>query len=433
MGQSIAELRRIYPVSAPNEPLQQIQESFSSPVVRRRALHGTDLDRHLARSAVRISHVVSDGILNFVPEAASHPALMQAARVYVELTTRHAALVLHGRIDTPAALPGIEQCAREFVRLGVSAELLSRIARLCHKELAGRLIAPPILTDELDVASLVSLSARLFSHLSDTFDSLMRAHAVQAGMDAIGNSPWERRIVADILAGRPVDLERAAALLSYDFSGIHVGFVADMRSLSTTTTAAGSQLEVIANAITGLLGGRGLTVCNSETECWGWVTVDVEATRSQIAAIRDQLPVELCVGIGRPGRGSQGFRDTHWQAKTALAFVGTAPDPTRAVLFRDIEVATLLMAEPARARAFAERELGALAASSDVARELRQTLRVYLEEHGSPQRTAQRLGVVRNTVSHRVARAVGLLGRSVDERRAEMHAALVIAAVEWGG
>ncbi|WP_241004450.1 helix-turn-helix domain-containing protein [Conexibacter sp. SYSU D00693] len=58
-----------------------------------------------------------------------------------------------------------------------------------------------------------------------------------------------------------------------------------------------------------------------------------------------------------------------------------------------------------------------------------ETLRVYLEEGSSHAAAARRLGVHTNTISYRVQKAAGLLGRPVDSRRLETSAALMLLDV----
>ena len=60
------------------------------------------------------------------------------------------------------------------------------------------------------------------------------------------------------------------------------------------------------------------------------------------------------------------------------------------------------------------------------------TLRVYLEEHASPARTAARLGVHPNTVANRVRAAEELLGRDAAGRVAETLVALQLAPLVAG-
>ena len=64
-----------------------------------------------------------------------------------------------------------------------------------------------------------------------------------------------------------------------------------------------------------------------------------------------------------------------------------------------------------------------VAEDKSVAR-LRETLRVFLEENGSFQNAAARLGVHKNTVAYRIHRAEELLGHGVKERQLELETAL---------
>ena len=55
------------------------------------------------------------------------------------------------------------------------------------------------------------------------------------------------------------------------------------------------------------------------------------------------------------------------------------------------------------------------------------TLRAWLDQHGQVDAAAQRLGIHRHTVRHRLRRAEGVLGRSLDDPsvRADLWFALV--------
>jgi DNA-binding PucR family transcriptional regulator len=90
----------------------------------------------------------------------------------------------------------------------------------------------------------------------------------------------------------------------------------------------------------------------------------------------------------------------------------------------------MLTQNPEEARRFVARELGDLAAEDKAVARLRDTLRVFLEEGGSFQATALRLGVHKNTVAYRVRRAEELLGRRVRERRLELETALRLAPLD---
>ncbi|MFK0197849.1 helix-turn-helix domain-containing protein [Streptomyces lavendulae] len=110
------------------------------------------------------------------------------------------------------------------------------------------------------------------------------------------------------------------------------------------------------------------------------------------------------LGVSAPaapaGLGSAGA-----QARRALERAEAARTP----LARHAEPGLAGLVGEAEARAHAEALLGPLSPA------LRDTLRGWLAHHGSWDRTAAALGVHRNTVRQRIARAAGLLGADLDD------------------
>ncbi|MFD9676844.1 PucR family transcriptional regulator, partial [Streptomyces sp. NPDC059981] len=106
-------------------------------------------------------------------------------------------------------------------------------------------------------------------------------------------------------------------------------------------------------------------------------------------------------------------------APAAPAGLGTAGAQARRALERAEAARTPLvrhapgglgaLLDPAEARAYAEALLAPLSAAQAA------TLRGWLAHHGSWDRTAAALGVHRNTVRQRIARAAVLLGADLDD------------------
>jgi DNA-binding PucR family transcriptional regulator len=87
---------------------------------------------------------------------------------------------------------------------------------------------------------------------------------------------------------------------------------------------------------------------------------------------------------------------------------------------------SLLAADLPRARAFVAARLGPLAARSEQAGRLRETVRALLAAGGSARRAAKELYVHQNTVTYRVKRAEELLGRRITEDPVELICALTL-------
>ncbi|MFJ6939010.1 helix-turn-helix domain-containing protein [Streptomyces sp. NPDC101132] len=115
------------------------------------------------------------------------------------------------------------------------------------------------------------------------------------------------------------------------------------------------------------------------------------------------------LGVSAPA-GPDGLAVADAQAARALERAESARTP----LARHTDTGLAGLVGAAEARAHAEALLGPLGPA------LRDTLRGWLAHHGSWDRTAAALGVHRNTVRQRVARAAALLGRDLDDADTRM-------------
>nr|WP_237447719.1 helix-turn-helix domain-containing protein [Nocardioides flavescens] len=86
------------------------------------------------------------------------------------------------------------------------------------------------------------------------------------------------------------------------------------------------------------------------------------------------------------------------------------------------------MADPVRARAFVEAELGELGVADPLAERLRETVEAS-HRFGSHIVTAEHLHLHEHTVRNRLQRAAELLGRPLTERRTELQVALRLCRV----
>ncbi|MCL2535490.1 MAG: helix-turn-helix domain-containing protein, partial [Nocardiaceae bacterium] len=92
--------------------------------------------------------------------------------------------------------------------------------------------------------------------------------------------------------------------------------------------------------------------------------------------------------------------------------------------YADVEVASMLSADPARMRTLVERELAGLLGEDAATERLRDTLREVLACHGNHESAARRLGVHKNTVRYRMQRVEEILGHDVLGRRLKIELAL---------
>ena len=177
-----------------------------------------------------------------------------------------------------------------------------------------------------------------------------------------------------------------------------------------------------------------LTMLADERTLCVWVThpvsceLDVALLRKGLASAPDGLRIAL----GAQGSGLAGFRISLREAIRARKVAETAEDPDLTVVaFDDVAVAALLTDRSDDLQGWIGRVLGALAADDPGARQLRDTVRVFLDCDGSYTQAAARLHLHKNTVHYRVRKAEELRGRPLSGDRLDVEVALRAAALLW--
>jgi DNA-binding PucR family transcriptional regulator len=143
---------------------------------------------------------------------------------------------------------------------------------------------------------------------------------------------------------------------------------------------------------------------------------------------RVPVPDGVSVAIGSCGADVAGFRRSHEEALRARE-IAILAGRTGTIQYRDVALVAVATSDLGRAREFVEAELGPLAGADEATRRLAVTLRVYLEELGSPRRAGHVLGIHENTVANRVRAAEELLGAPADRRVPQLLLALELLDV----
>jgi hypothetical protein len=140
-------------------------------------------------------------------------------------------------------------------------------------------------------------------------------------------------------------------------------------------------------------------------------------------------PAGVLVAFGTPAGGAEGFRRSHAEALQAARIRSLACGAGRAVTsYARVELVSLLAGDLARARVFVAGRLGPLAADTEPAERLRETVLAFLASGGSATRVANELYVHPNTVVYRVKKAEEMLGHKVTESPVELACALTLVA-----
>lgn len=216
------------------------------------------------------------------------------------------------------------------------------------------------------------------------------------------------RLVQSLLQSKNADVDETSRALKYDLSQEHVGcrvwFVGldpeavrlfDLMSLAheiATATESSSHLA--------------MTFSGHRIELW------LGAPRRPPAEVlgHGRWPLSLRAAFGTPQRGVAGFVSTHDEAVAASRVAQRSPSLGRVVSYADVELLSLLTADPERARAFVSRTLGPIVGDDARSRELRETLRAWIDSAQSVAATSQALYLHRNTVNYRLRQLTELLG-----------------------
>lgn len=227
-----------------------------------------------------------------------------------------------------------------------------------------------------------------------------------------------RDVVLRLLDGSMTEAGDAVdALLGYRMRATHLGllFQSDRRREVTRALAT---LRAETGARTSLL------VQPDASTWYGWLGYQdgMDAARLDVVR-RIATTIGEPVALGEPGRGLAGFRRSHESARRTAELRDTLRRAPSCLCARDLRLESFLLENPESARRFVRDELGELAAGTERAQRIRDTLLAWLAV-GSQARAATDLGVHENTVRLRIRVAGEELGSALSERRTELLVAL---------
>lgn len=316
---------------------------------------------------------------------------------------------------------------RDFVRRGIALDKVLRGIRLGHAGMAQAflgacksLVEPARLADEMK-----SVSEDLFGYIDSFSDAMVVEFLAERDRWITTAAAARAETVRQIIVGdADIDVRAASSVLAYDLERRHLALIAWVSRGDEV-----SDLERVAAAELQAAGATAsLMVPVGSSALWAWGALP--STRAPEAPTPqprlDDTGIRIACGL--PGRGLEGFRQSHAQAARAERLARLAGERARrSTHYDDVSALTLLAENLPSAREFVQRELGPLASSTSQMPTLRETLLHYLEEERSITTVANDLHVARGTVAYRVRKAEDVLGHEVGERRFELHAALLLA------
>ena len=175
------------------------------------------------------------------------------------------------------------------------------------------------------------------------------------------------------------------------------------------------------------------TTSDAEPEGQQGLALTRSVRRALLSQERDRLRLRLCAGIGRPHPGTAGLKQSLHEAQQASLLARTQERVGAVEHIDGLSLKRLLLGWYASGplREAAADLLAPLWAADDSG-ELVRTLGTYLDHESSTTTTAIVLGVHRNTVLHRLARARSLLpvDLSRPDERLVVHLATRVAGVD---
>ncbi len=332
------------------------------------------------------------------------------------------ASVYSGVVVDPATTLEVPQTAREFVELGVPLHDVWASVRHAHQRLVDRLVR--VCQDLVPVSEQVLELQYMFGLSYECVDALVEglgeAYAVESDRWHATAAAVREEVVHAVLSDASLDFGMASQKLRYELRNRHHVGVVVWQQGSTTPETTKLQDRAVAwleasGAQQTLLMPRGQSLLYA----WG-------NRRSRFPSAQTQFDNGVRMAVGSAGYDVAGFRETHREARDAHHVALAMPGLADAVVpFSSISLLAMLSEDSSRVRRFVARELGELAADDPNTRQLRRTLRTYLQTR-NVKATASRLIVARNTVAYRLRRAEEIRGMSTDERQLELWVALLL-------
>lgn len=319
----------------------------------------------------------------------------------------------HPRLTLPKAA---ERWARHMARIGVD---LSEIY-VAYDAAADVIIERYIAASHGDPTHLAGLdrAAALEATVAWVLRYLRIAMAKAANLFDDELNCERRQRPAEIAAGiervlsGDADFGSTGSWGGYDLSSNHLAI-----ALWTEEPGAGiPELERLLMRLRTLLKARRAVSFSPDTRTlFGWLEFasGEPLDRLPLPAMRTEVPIGTRVGVGLLHSGVRGFRRSHHEALLARRFAEHPRHTAQPVVrFLDTAMLTVASADIETTTALVRAKLGSLIDPQH--EQLLRTLGIWLDELGSPSRTARRLGLHTNSVVKRMERVDSLLLERAD-------------------
>lgn len=321
---------------------------------------------------------------------------------------------------TTAAVEYAARLAQRDVSLGALTRAYylgqSMLIRLCLDEVEQLEIAESV---RMDVVR--ATADAIHRYIDWILQYVTKVHETERRRWWSARATMNAAIILKMLRGDQVTPRQFLNETGYDLSLRHLAVIA-WADADADDPLQQQRIDQAVRRIAGALRSAHppLTTAADRSTAWAWVAVPGEIGPGQRADIEEIAASGegVRISLGAVGAGTEGFRRSHEQSATCrLVALSTARfGRARSIAYGDPDVAlaSLMLKDAAATSAWVAEVLGPLASAEPAQRVIRETLGTYFASGGNHMRTAELLGVHRNTVRQRVARFEAEQKRPID-------------------
>jgi hypothetical protein len=383
------------------------------------ALARIDLARRLRSRKAELAEVIFTHVRTAVPDGSNdHDAQLAVGlgEVISACVDCGLASIEQGPRSSAPIPPVVAAQASRGASSGVSLTTALRRCVAGHTLLWSFVLEEVVrhdLPDEQRFALLLQASAAMGAMLGSLQAEIATAHSSEISRGARSGEQRRAEIVHQLLADERVGAAELAEL-SYDLDGWHLGMI-----------ATGAQVGKAVRALAAALGCKLLPVAHGSEMMWAWLGSQRRAAFVEIERVLLAGEyVHLSLAIGEPGRGAEGWRQTHREAQGALLVARHRPRKLTRYLHVAPEATALR--DDGLADSLIETYLAPLEGMRIGGRAARKTLRALFETGHNVTSASFALKVDRSTVHRQRAEIERRLGCRLHDHQADIEVALRI-------
>ncbi|MGA5700579.1 PucR family transcriptional regulator [Peterkaempfera bronchialis] len=313
-----------------------------------------------------------------------------------------------------------------YVTEGIPIEEVVRNVHAGQEFLTQELIGciADLLPPEQRLEAIQATTRSVIQNWSAFASEITQIYAAESRRWQQGRQSVRMQAVRRILSGVRFPAEDTGRDLGYRLDQTHVALILWLEDLDVETarmfdfTGLARSLAAVT-----LAEPEPLVIRRGATRVDVWLG-GAQPDAARLIEAKAVLPTPLRIAVGCPAPGVEGFRCSHEQALAARRVLRLGTADRQIVDYPDVELVSLLAADPIRARAFVRAVLGPLRQRDPRMAELRLTLAAHIDNGGSIAQTAQALHTHRNTVSYRLNQAEELL--PANRGKTELRCALLL-------